>query len=72
MRIFGNVHETLKEVDQKARKGVVGELPISSASSTVPPSDLECEDAKGKTLEILTNVAEQSSAAQSVKTINTS
>ncbi|KAG5605839.1 hypothetical protein H5410_027331, partial [Solanum commersonii] len=54
-------------------------------SSTVPPNDPECEDAKGKTLKVMslpkcglpsswaisTNVAEQSSAAQYVKTINT-
>ncbi|KAG5615366.1 hypothetical protein H5410_015190 [Solanum commersonii] len=31
MRIFGDVREALKEVDQKARKGAVGESSISSA-----------------------------------------
>ncbi|KAG5630006.1 hypothetical protein H5410_001723 [Solanum commersonii] len=35
---------TLKEVDQKARKGVVGESSINSAKQYCTANDPECED----------------------------
>ncbi|KAG5580445.1 hypothetical protein H5410_051072 [Solanum commersonii] len=46
----------LVEVDQKARKGAVGESASRRSvlrSSNIPPNDLEYEDAKGKTLKYL-------------------
>ncbi|KAG5580280.1 hypothetical protein H5410_050907 [Solanum commersonii] len=60
---FVLVREALKEVDQKARKGAVSESLISVAKQY-------CGSPSSSA--ISTNVAEQSSAAQSVKTISAS